>query len=83
MNRHVTTTSFQHPHARTPTQDLEKQNMALCDRFLGLFAVLRARLDGLEAHTASLEGHCQSIHARCVLVCALSMCVCMNLRSID
>lgn len=40
--------------------------MALCDRFLGLFAVLRARLDGLEALTASLEGHCQSIHARCV-----------------
>lgn len=45
-------------------QDLEKQNMALCDKFIGLFAVLRTRLDKLEAHTASLEGHCQSIHAR-------------------
>lgn len=56
-------------HKHTSPQDLEKQNMALCDRFLGLFAVLRARLDGLEAHTASLEGHCQSIHARCVWAC--------------
>ncbi len=38
--------------------------MALCDKFIGLFAVLRARLDQLEAHTGSLEGHCHSIHAR-------------------
>jgi hypothetical protein len=55
---HATTTNHDQP------QDLEKQNMALCDRFIGLFAVLRTRLDKLEAHTASLEGHCQSVHAR-------------------
>lgn len=45
-------------------QDLEKQNMVLCDRFLGLFDVLRHRLDALDKHTASLEGHCQGIHIR-------------------
>lgn len=37
--------------------------MALCDNFMGIFTVLRARLDNLEAHTASLEGHCHSVHA--------------------
>jgi len=45
-------------------QDLEKQNMVLCDRFLELFEVLQKRLAALDAHTASLEGHCQGIHAR-------------------
>jgi len=45
-------------------QDLEKQNMVLCDRFLELFEVLQKRLAVLDAHTANLEGHCQGIHAR-------------------
>lgn len=45
-------------------QDLEKQNMVLCDDFLRLFEVLKERLAALDAHTARLEDHCHGIHVR-------------------
>ena len=45
-------------------QDLEKQNMVLCDRFLSLFEVLKARLDSLESGASKLEDHCTGIHNR-------------------
>lgn len=46
-------------------QDLEKQNMALTNRFLGLLEGLQSRLEKLEAGTSSLEGHCVAINNRC------------------
>jgi hypothetical protein len=45
-------------------QDLEKQNMLLCDRFLSLFEVLRGRLEKVEAGVAAIEQHCHIINSR-------------------